>query len=117
MFALAEIVHAGLTANSDWSWREAWLQEEGWQPSDHRMFSNPTDPTSRRLCMLAEAAQIGNRTQDYVEAPVRNVHGYFQRSMIPILDEVEPCMEMKDLDEEALEAVDELLDELEAGRF
>jgi hypothetical protein len=115
MFLLAEIMHDGLTANSDWSWREAWLQEQGMQPHDHFMFHNQTDPASRRLNMLAEAAHVGNRSKQYVEAPVRNAYGYFQRSIMPIMDEMDHCMEMRKLDGEAVDAADALLDQLDNG--
>lgn len=115
MFLLAEIMHDGLTANSDWSWREAWLQEQGMQPHDHFMFHNQTDPASRRLNMLAEAAHVGNRSKQYVEAPVRNAYGYFQRSIMPIMDEMDHCMEMRKLDGAAVDAADALLDQLDNG--
>jgi molecular chaperone GrpE (heat shock protein) len=85
------------------------------QPCDHFMFHNQTDPASHHLNMLAEAAHIGNCSKQYVEALVRNACGYFQCSMMPIMNKMEHCMEMEKLDEEAVDAVDALLDQLDNG--
>ena len=73
----------------------------------------PHGHASHYLNMLAEAAHVGNHSKQFVEVLVRNAYGYFQHSMMPIMDKMEHCMEMNKLDEEVVDAVDALLDRLD----
>ena len=65
--------------------------------------------------MLTEAAYVGNHSKQYVEVPVRNAYGWLWCSIMLIMDEMEHCMEMEELDEEAVDAVDALSDQLDNG--
>jgi len=75
----------------------------------------PGDRTSHRLGLLANAAQLGNRTNQYVAPLVSNVYQYFERAIIPLLEETDQCKEECEADSKAIKAVDELIEDIKRG--
>jgi hypothetical protein len=75
----------------------------------------PDDQMSRRMAILADAARIGNRTHDHVASVVDLVHGYFERAMLPKMQDAEDFKDLQAADVEALDMLEDLIEDVEEG--
>jgi hypothetical protein len=78
-------------------------------------FDIPGDRTSQRLAVLADAAQPGQRSRQYVAPVLENLNGYFERAMLPLIEEIEQCSEQQKLDQCVLEQADDLMADIKNG--
>ena len=78
-------------------------------------FDIPGDRTSQQLAILANAAQPGQRSQQYVAPVLENLNGYFERAMLPLMEEIEQCSEQRKLDQCVLEQTDDLMADIKNG--
>jgi hypothetical protein len=110
----AETEHRRQTADPDEAYYDAWIDHQALGHSRDR-FTIPGDRTSARLGRFADAARLGNRTREYVAPLVDNWNGYIQRSLVPLVDEVEECEEQRNLELLALHKSEDLIDDLWHG--
>jgi hypothetical protein len=78
-------------------------------------FDIPGDPTSQRMAMFANAARPGQRSQQYVAPLVENVYGYFERAIVPLMDEIERSREELTSEQNAIREADKLIADIEDG--
>lgn len=78
-------------------------------------FDIPGDPTSQRMAMFANAARPGQRSQQYVAPQVENVYGYFERAIVPLMDEIERSREELASEQNAIREADKLIADIEDG--
>ena len=76
-------------------------------------YDIPGDTVGQRFAILADAARPGHRSGEYVAPVVANVQGYFERGMLPLMDEIENCKEMLALDQAAIAEADHLIADFE----
>ena len=83
-------------ALSEWQYGEEWIAHQGGHNARH-LFTVPGVRTSERLGLLADAARVGNWSQQYSVPLVENWHGFIQRAIIPLLEEIEQSKEEQKL--------------------
>lgn len=77
------------------------------------VYDIPGDPISQHFAIMADAAREGHRSGQYLTPVVENVQGYFERSMVPLMEEIENSREMCTLDGAAMAEADNLIRTLE----
>jgi len=78
-------------------------------------FDIPGDPTSQRMAMFANAARPSQCSQQYVAPLVENVYGYFERAIVPLMDEIELSREELASEQNAIREADKLIADIEDG--
>jgi hypothetical protein len=95
---------------------EAHLQLQAEQGSlPENTFDIPGDLTSMRMGMLGDAARIGNRHQKHVLPFVENVEGYFQRTALHVMKDIERGREELEVEEAIAREAESLVADLSRG--
>src|ERR1700720_1588514 len=87
MQSYADWDNLALRADPEWQYGEEWIAHQGGHDARH-LFTVPGVRTSEWLGLLADAAQVSNRSRQYSVPLVENWHGFIQRAIIPLLEKL-----------------------------
>jgi hypothetical protein len=98
----------------EWAYLQHW-QDEYLQTDLRDMFNIPGDHTSGRMAKFADAVWLGQRSGPYSTCVSDHLHGYFDRSMRELMEEIEHCKMHEKVEKEAIDEANKLLLDIRGG--